>query len=186
MSHRMAVAVAVKEGCVVSPSFEHASSWMAWALVPVLCAALTAPPASAEGCSGAAAAAQPLPNQDVQIPSPGKIAPLSRPIGHKPVGANDKAPLPNIGQILASVLKPSAAAVQQQAGVAPVPVPKPSAAAAPVPVAALPAPTVAVAAPGSRGSSDAAPSATASAANRTAGWRPCFFGIPAMVVPVPC
>jgi len=144
----MAIAVAVKEGCVVSPSFEHASSWMAWALVPVLCAALTAPPASAEGCSGAAAAAQPLPNQDVQIPSPGKIAPLSRPIGHKPVGANDKAPLPNIGQILASVLKPNAAAVQQQAGVAPVPVPKPSAAAAPVPVAALPAPTVAVAAPG--------------------------------------
>jgi hypothetical protein len=93
---------------------------MACALVPVLCAGLTAPPASAEGCSGAAAQAQPLPGQDVQIPSPGKIAPLSRPIGHKPVGANDKAPLPNIGQILAQVLKPTAAAVQQQGAVVPV------------------------------------------------------------------
>ena len=119
---------------------------MAWALVPVLCAGLTAPTAAAEGCSGAAAQAQPLPNQDVQIPSPGKIAPLSRPIGHKPVGANDTAPLPNLGQILASVLKPNSAAVQQQAGVAPVP--KPHAPTAPAPVAALPAPSVAVAAPG--------------------------------------
>ncbi|MFZ4374670.1 MAG: hypothetical protein ACOYO2_15690, partial [Mycobacterium sp.] len=131
----------------MSRRLEHASSWMAWALVPVLCAGLTAPTAAAEGCSGAAAAAQPLPGQDVQIPSPGKIAPLSRPIGHKPVGANDKAPLPNLGQILASVLKPTSAAVQQQGAVAPVPVPQPNAAAATAPVVALPAPTVAVAAP---------------------------------------
>ncbi|MGI9163097.1 MAG: hypothetical protein ACR2JI_09285, partial [Mycobacterium sp.] len=112
------------------------ASWMAWVLVPVLCAGLTAPTATAEGCSGAAAQAQPLPGQDVQIPSPGKIAPLSRPIGHKPVGANDKAPLPNLGQILASVLKPSAAADQQQAAV--VPAPTPTAAAAPAPVTAQP------------------------------------------------
>ena len=118
---------------------------MAWALVPVLCAGITAPPAAAEGCSGAAAQAQPLPGQDVQIPSPGKIAPLSRPIGHKPVGANDKAPLPNIGQLLAQALTPKSATVQQQAAVAPVaPVPKPGTAQAPIAAAALPAPTVAV------------------------------------------
>ena len=127
---------------------------MAWVLVPVLCAGLTAPTAAAEGCSGAAAQAQPLPGQDIQIPSPGKIAPLSRPIGHRPVGANDKAPLPNIGQILAQVLNPNAAAVQQQAAVSPVspvspvapaaPVPNP--AAVPAPAAALPGPLAAIAA----------------------------------------
>ena len=120
-------------------------SWTAWALVPVLCAGITAPPAAAEGCSGAAAQAQPLPGQDVQIPSPGKIAPLSRPIGHKPVGANDKAPLPNIGQLLAQALAPKSAPVQQQAAVAPVaPVPKPDTAMAPIAAAPLPAPAVAV------------------------------------------
>ncbi len=118
---------------------------MAWALVPVLCAGITAPPAAAEGCSGAAAQAQPLPGQDVQIPSPGKIAPLSRPIGHKPVGANDKAPLPNIGQLLAQALAPKSATVQQQAAVAPVtPVPKPGTAQAPIAAAPLPAPAVSV------------------------------------------
>ena len=117
---------------------------MAWALVPVLCAGITAPPAAAEGCSGAAAQAQPLPGQDVQIPSPGKIAPLSRPIGHKPVGANDKAPLPNIGQMLAQALAPKAAPVQQQAAVAPVPKPDTGTAQAPIAAAPLPVPAVAV------------------------------------------
>ena len=117
---------------------------MAWALVPVLCAGITAPPAAAEGCSGAAAQAQPLPGQDVQIPSPGKIAPLSRPIGHKPVGANDKAPLPNIGQMIAQALAPKAAPVQQQAAVAPVPKPDTGTAQAPIAAAPLPVPAVAV------------------------------------------
>lgn len=117
---------------------------MAWALVPVLCAGITAPPAAAEGCSGAAAQAQPLPGQDVQIPSPGKIAPLSRPIGHKPVGANDKAPLPNIGQMLAQALAPKAAPVQQQAAVALVPKPDTGTAQAPIAAAPLPVPAVAV------------------------------------------
>lgn len=48
-------------------------------------------------------------------------------------GANDKAPLPNIGQILAQVLNPNAAAVA-----AAVP------AAVPAPVAALPGPLAAI------------------------------------------
>lgn len=129
----------------MSPSKGSASSWMACAIVPVLCAALTAPLANAEGCSGAAAQAKPSPGQDVQIPSPGKIAPFNRPIGHKPIGANDQAPLPNLGQILARALNPNSAAVQQQAAVAPVP--KPNTGAVPAPVAAAPVPAPAAAIP---------------------------------------
>ncbi|MEI7915873.1 MAG: hypothetical protein WCH82_14100, partial [Mycobacteriaceae bacterium] len=127
------------------PRKGNAASWTAWALVPVLCAGLTAPTASAEGCSGAAAQAQPLPGQDIQIPSPGKIAPLTRPLGHKPIGANDAAPLPNIGQILAQVLNPNAAQAQKAAAVVPAPQPVSPAAPAPVAAAPLPAPAAAVA-----------------------------------------
>ena len=131
----------------MSPSKGNASSWLACAIIPVLCAGLTASPANAEGCSGAAAQAQPLPGQAVQIPSPGKIAPLNRPLGHRPTGANDHAPLPNIGQMLASVLKPNAAAVQQQAAAVPVPKPNTAAVRAPVAAVPLPAPAVAISAP---------------------------------------
>ena len=127
------------------PRKGNAASWTAWALVPVLCAGLTAPTASAEGCSGAAAQAQPLPGQDIQIPSPGKIAPLTRPLGHKPIGANDAAPLPNIGQILAQVLNPNAAQAQKAAAVVPAPQPVSPVAPAPVAAAPLPAPAAAVA-----------------------------------------
>jgi len=129
----------------VPPRKGNAASWTAWALVPVLCAGLTAPTASAEGCSGAAAQAQPLPGQDIQIPSPGKIAPLTRPLGHKPIGANDAAPLPNIGQILAQVLNPNAAQAQKAAAVVPAPQPVSPVAPAPVAAAPLPAPAAAVA-----------------------------------------
>ena len=127
---------------------DNAASWTAWVLVPVLCAALTAPTASAEGCEGAAAQAQPLPNQAFEIPNPSKIAPLSRPLGHKPTGANDQAPLPNLGKLLAQALAPKSAPVQQQAAVAPVPKPiagtaQAPVAAAPVPAAAQPAPSTA-------------------------------------------
>jgi len=95
----------------VSPSPRRASSWTATALIPVLCAVPAAPPASAFGCSGAAAAAQPGPGQDVQIPNPGKIAPFTRPIGHRPVGANDQAPPPTIGQLLARAVGQAARVV---------------------------------------------------------------------------
>ncbi len=122
--------------------------WLAWALVPVLCAGITAPPARAEGCQGAAAAAQPLPNQAFQIPSPSKIAPLNRPAGHRPVGTNDQAPLPNLGQLLAQVLTPKSAQVQKQAAVAPVPKPDPGGTTAPTVDAGRPAPAVATAPPG--------------------------------------
>ena len=118
----------------MSPHPRRASSWTAAALIPVLCSAVAVPPASAEGCSGAAAQAQPLPGQDIQIPTPGKIAPFTRPIGHRPVGANDQAPPPTIGQLLAQALGVTSAPVQQQAAVAPVaPVPNPNVIPAPAP-----------------------------------------------------
>jgi hypothetical protein len=85
-----------------------------------------APPATAEPCTGAAAEAQPLPSQAVQIPSPSALAPFNRPIGHKPVGANDQAPLPRLGQLPLAILKaliPRSAPVQQQAAVVPAPNP---------------------------------------------------------------
>ncbi|MDT5325786.1 MAG: hypothetical protein QOF25_2938 [Mycobacterium sp.] len=107
-----------------------------------------APPATAEPCEGAAAQAQPLPGQAFEIPSPSRIAPLNRPIGHKPVGANDQAALPKLGLLpaLLKALTPPArtAPVQQQAAVVPSPNPAgqqtpnatqlaPAAAPAPVP-----------------------------------------------------
>ncbi len=125
----------------MSPSSRRATSFTAAALIPVLCAVPAAPPAHAFGCSGAAAAAQPGPGQDVQIPSPGKIAPFTRPMGHRPAGANEQAPPPTIGQLLAQALGVTAAPVQQQAAVAPV-VPVAPAAPNAGSVAAAPAPII--------------------------------------------
>jgi hypothetical protein len=124
---------------------------MASTLVAGLCVAITvAPPAVAEPCQGAAAAAQPLPNQAVQIPSPSALAPFQRPIGHKPVGANESAPLPKLGQLPLAILKAlipkptqaatsaQAAQVEQQAAV--VPAPNPGGAQQVEPAPAQPAP----------------------------------------------
>ena len=107
-----------------------------------------AQPAAAEPCTGAAAAAQPpaAPNAAATPALPGLNGP---PIGHKPRGANDRAPLPNLGRLSRSILNaftpPKSARVQQQAGVAPPPVPPPqgpdaAAIAAPAPPPGPPAP----------------------------------------------
>src|ERR1700712_106509 len=138
----------------MSPRRRTASASVATAAVIGLCAVVgVAPPANAEPCEGAAAAPQPLPGQAFQIPSPSGISPFNRPIGHKPAGANDAAPLPKLGLLpaLLKALTPPAAPVQQQAGVVPSPRPggtttQPSVAAQPAPVAA-PAP-VSTAPPG--------------------------------------
>ena len=125
------------------------ASLSASALVIGLSAALgVAPPANAEPCEGAAAAAQPLATQAFEIPSPSRLAPFNRPIGHKPVGANDASPLPKLG-LLPALLKaltppPRSAPVQQQAAVVPSPNPNGAAtqqvpAAQPAPAAAAPA-----------------------------------------------
>jgi hypothetical protein len=98
------------------------------AAVMGLSAALgVAPPANAEPCEGAAAQAQPLATQAFEIPSPSRLAPFNRPIGHKPTGANDASPLPKLG-LLPALLKaltpaPRSAPVQQQAAVVPSPNP---------------------------------------------------------------
>ncbi len=121
---------------------------MATAAVIGLCAVVgVAPPANAEPCEGAAAAAQPLPGQAFQIPSPSGISPFNRPIGHKPAGANDAAPLPKLGLLpaLLKALTPPAAPVQQQAAVVPSPRPGGAATQQP-PVVAQPAPAPAAAA----------------------------------------
>jgi hypothetical protein len=110
------------------------------------------PMASADPCTGAAAEAQPLPNQAFEIPSPSGISPFNRPIGHKPAGANDAAPLPKLGLLpsLIKALTPPAAPIQQQAAVVPKPTPgaatqqtpataaQPAPAAAPAPVSTAP------------------------------------------------
>jgi Domain of unknown function (DUF4185) len=116
------------------------------AAVGLIVAAVVAPPAAAEPCTGAAADAQPLPNQAFRIPSPSNISPFNRPIGHMPAGANDGAPLPKLGLLptILSALTPRAAQVQQQAAVVPTPKPAPAQqrapAAQPVPAAAVPEP----------------------------------------------
>ncbi|MBU9764187.1 DUF4185 domain-containing protein [Mycobacterium sp. TNTM28] len=130
-----------------------ASTMAAAAAIGLVVAVVVAPPAAAEPCEGAAAAAQPLPNQAFQLPKPSRIAPFNRPLGHKPVGANDSAPLPKLGQLPLALLKaliPNTGQVRQKAAVVPAPNPgggqpvpnvaQPAPAPAPAPAAAQPAP----------------------------------------------
>jgi hypothetical protein len=127
----------------MSPRPRIAPLSTASAAVIGLCVALgVAPLATAEPCEGAAAAAQPLPNQAFQIPSPSALAPFNRPIGHKPVGANDQAALPKLGLLpaLLKALTPRSGQVQQQAAVVPSPTPGAATQQAP---AAQPAPAAA-------------------------------------------
>jgi Domain of unknown function (DUF4185) len=120
---------------------------------------VAAPPAAADPCTGAAAEAQPLPNQAYQIPSPSRIAPFDRPIGHKPLGANEQAPLPHLGLLpaLLKALTPPAAKVQQQAAV--VPSPKPGGNQGPPVAQQAPAPAP-----------EAAPVSTAPPGTSLVGW----------------
>lgn len=107
-----------------------------------LCVAIgVAAPVSAEPCTGTAAAAQP-PAGTAALPSPGAGGP---PMGHRPAGANDNAPLPRLGKLTRSLLSALTPAqqIQQQAAVVPTPKPTaaPATAATPAPVAApMPAP----------------------------------------------
>ena len=131
-----------------------------------ICAAMVVPPptAQADPCTGAAATAQPLPEQAYQIPSPSRIAPFDRPIGHRPAGTDDNAPSPKLGQLMAllkSVMPKSAksAQIEQQAAVVPT-VPSRSAKPAPAqPVPAEPAPAAA-----------AGPPSTAPPGTSVVGW----------------
>src|SRR5215510_8302910 len=109
----------------MSPRLRIASISMASATAIGLCVAIgIAPPATAEPCQGAAAAAQPpaTPAETPDLPSSSG----RRPTGQRPSGANERAPLPKVGPITSAVLnaiKPRSAQVQQEAGVAPAPAP---------------------------------------------------------------
>jgi hypothetical protein len=137
----------------MSPRARIASMSLASAAAIGLSVAIgVAPPATAEPCTGAAAAAQPpaAPNAEETPPLPGVNL---RPVGQRPDGANEEAPLPRLGQLprtLLNTLSPRSAQVQQQAQVAPAPVPPQPApnAIQQVPAAAAPAPPPAPSPPG--------------------------------------
>ena len=106
-----------------------------------------APPAVAEPCTGAVANA--MPPQPIATPAP-QERPLpwpfnQLPLGHKPLNANDNAPLPSLGKLplaILGALSPNAAKVDKQAAVVP---PRPPNVTEPQPAAPAP---VAVPAPG--------------------------------------
>src|SRR6478735_6962096 len=107
----------------MSPHLRIATVSVASATAIGLCGATgIAPPASAEPCTGPAAAAQPQAPAAPAAPLPTTGGP---PVGHRPTYANARAALPRIGQIpraLLNVLTPQGQ-VQKQAGVAPPPAP---------------------------------------------------------------
>ena len=129
----------------MSPRPRIASMSVAGAAVIGLCMALgIAPPAAAEPCTGAAAAAQPpaAPNAAATPALPGAGGP---PIGHRPVGANERALLPKLGRLPLAILdslSPRSATVRQEAAVVPAPTPP-----SPQPAPAAPAPAAAPAPP---------------------------------------
>lgn len=107
------------------------------ATVISLSVTLGAAPATAEPCTGAAAAVQvpAAPNTEATPDLPG-----GPPVGHRPRGTNDEAPTPRLGLLTTDGI--DSATVDQQAGVAPTP-PTPDAnqiAPQPVPAAAPPPP----------------------------------------------
>jgi len=136
----------------MSPRARIASIQVALAAAIGLSVAIgVAPPAAADPCTGAAAAAQPPAGAAASpsLPSTGGL-----PIGHRPPGANARAPLPKLGLLPAALLKafvPNSARVQQQAAVVPSPTP-PAAAnqqpAQPVPDAAAAPPAAQAEPPG--------------------------------------
>ena len=75
----------------MSPRRRIASLSVASAVAIGLIVAIgVAPPVTADPCEGAAADAQPSPDQAFRLPNPGTHA--FGPIGHRPAGANASAP----------------------------------------------------------------------------------------------
>ena len=130
----------------MSPRLRTASASLASAAAIGLTVVIgVAPPAGAEPCTGAAAAAQP------QVEAPAQPLPTNGglPTGHRPPNANTRSALPRIGQIpraLLNAFTPQSGQVQKQADVAPAPTP-PNAATQQAPAAAQPVPEAAPAPP---------------------------------------
>ena len=135
----------------MSPRPRIASISVASAAAIGLCVAIgVAPPATADPCTGAAAAAQPpaTANGGAETPSLPSTS-GGRPIGQRPTGTNERAPLPKLGLLpkaILNALSPRSARVQQQAEVVPSPTP-PGAANQQPPTAAQPVPEAAPAQP---------------------------------------
>jgi hypothetical protein len=127
----------------MSPRARITSISVASAAAIGLCVAIgVAPPATAEPCTGPAAAGQP--QAGPALPSTGGL-----PIGHRPTHANANALMPKLGLLPAEIIKafvPQSGQVQQQAAVAPAPTP-PGKANKPTPTAAQPVPDAAAAPP---------------------------------------
>lgn len=135
----------------MSPLPRIASLSVASATVIGLSAVLgVVPLATAEPCTGAAAAAQPpaAPNTEATPALPG-----GPPVGHRPRNTNEEAPLPQLGRLPVEILRsltPRSATVEQQADVRPTP-PQPPAdqpEAQQLPAAAAPEPPPPPAPPG--------------------------------------
>jgi hypothetical protein len=119
----------------MSPRLPIASLSLASAAVLVFSVGIgLAPPATAEPCQGAAAAAEPpaASTETPDLPSSSN----RRPTGQRPRNANEGAPLPTLGQLPAA----QSGRVQQQAAVAPSPSPPNATQSVPDAAAAAPAP----------------------------------------------
>jgi hypothetical protein len=111
----------------MSPRPRFASVSVASAAAIGLIAAISvAPSATADPCTGAAANIQPPPGAAAE-PTQTLPWPFNHlPIGRKPAGANESAPLPSLGALPAAIIgafAPHAASVHQQAAVIPAPSP---------------------------------------------------------------
>lgn len=104
------------------PRFVSASVAAAVAIGLVVAGA-PAPPASALPCSAPEANVDPPASLATQPPSVTPVSPRPQPpTGRRPRGANERAPLPKLGPLIAALLKPSAqyaAPLQHQAAVIP-------------------------------------------------------------------
>jgi hypothetical protein len=105
-----------------------ASISVASAVAVGLCVAIgVAPPATAEPCTGAAAAARPPAAPDAGAETPSLPSSSNgRPIGQRPRNANERAPLPTLGRLpsaFLNALSPRSAPVRQQAAAVPSPTP---------------------------------------------------------------
>jgi Domain of unknown function (DUF4185) len=136
------------------------------AAIGLIAAICVAPPASADddGCSNA----PPPPSLSPNVGAPTPSLPHLPPLGRKPVGANQHAPLPRLGPLISALLHPGSrysASKQNEAAVIPPPNP-PGAGNQQPPNAIAPIPNAAMAQP----PAPAPPASVAGATTSLTGW----------------